>query len=202
MSVLSKLNSSGTGETAKHATRDAARSAASGARRGAKRGASLGAIRGTSEALAKRTGRKPQSPLERGRSRAAEAGESIEDAAKRAQKQIQRAAEAAQRSAAEITGRRRTPKKAKAAAAAGVGAAGAAGAYFLNPESGKRRRDIAREKVTSLARTAGAKLGREPEHPETQATGTAQQGAGTSGHGSADEPAKSENGQGERKATV
>jgi osmotically-inducible protein OsmY len=53
------------------------------------------------------------------------------------------------------------------------GAAGAAGAYFLDPNSGKRRRHIARDRVASFFRSRAADAQRGAEYAKGHAKGAA-----------------------------
>ena len=57
---------------------------------------------------------------------------------------------------------------------AGV-AAGAAGAYFLDPEQGKRRRHIARDKAASLFRRGAAEAQRKAQYTGGKAVGKVQE---------------------------
>jgi hypothetical protein len=68
--------------------------------------------------------------------------------------------------------RRRRRRTAGATAAAG--AAGGAGAYFLDPNQGKRRRHVARDRARALFRRAEARLGRAGRYGAHTATGKAQ----------------------------
>lgn len=67
--------------------------------------------------------------------------------------------------------RRRTRKKAGAVAA--TGAVGAAGAYFLDPNSGKRRRHVARDRIAGLFRRAEVRVERAGRYGASTATGKA-----------------------------
>jgi osmotically-inducible protein OsmY len=176
MKVLSRLKGKGARETAADAGREAARSA----ERGAKRGARLGAIRGVGESALKRA-RREQSATDRARGRLSEAGDSIKHAgesvkqgAERAKREAERARSRAQATASKINRPRRSKKK-TAAAAGAVGAAGAAGAYFLDPESGKRRRHIARDRIAAVTRKGAAKIRRQVEYRKGRAAGTVEQ---------------------------
>ncbi|HEX6623393.1 MAG TPA: BON domain-containing protein [Pyrinomonadaceae bacterium] len=71
--------------------------------------------------------------------------------------------------AARATAPRRTRTDRKKVAAAG--AAGAAGAYFLDPQVGARRRDVARDKMLSLIRKGSGRARREAEYRKSQAGG-------------------------------
>jgi osmotically-inducible protein OsmY len=65
------------------------------------------------------------------------------------------------------SGKTRTSKKSIAAA----GAAGAAGAYFLDPNEGRRRRHLVRDRALALGRKAVATVRRQTEHRKQQAEG-------------------------------
>jgi osmotically-inducible protein OsmY len=54
-------------------------------------------------------------------------------------------------------------------------AAGAAGAYFLDPDQGKRRRHIARDKATSLFRRGAAEAQRKAQYAGGKAAGKVQE---------------------------
>jgi osmotically-inducible protein OsmY len=90
----------------------------------------------------------------------------IKDVRKTARKQAVRARVAAARA----TAPRRERTSAKKVAAAG--AAGAAGAYFLDPNSGARRRNAAKDRAASLIRQGTERLRREAEYRKGQAEGT------------------------------
>jgi hypothetical protein len=68
----------------------------------------------------------------------------------------------------------KTPETRKLPVVAGV-AVGAAGAYFLDPEQGKRRRSIARDKVFSLFRRGASEAQRKARYAGGQAAGKVQQ---------------------------
>ena len=74
--------------------------------------------------------------------------------------------------AARATAPRRTRSDKKKVAAAG--AAGAVGAYFLDPQVGARRRNVARDKVLSLVRKGSKRARREAEYRKSQAEGKAE----------------------------
>jgi osmotically-inducible protein OsmY len=87
--------------------------------------------------------------------------DAIRDTRKRARRQVTRARIA--------TARARAGGKAKASSvsskAVGVaGAAGLAAGYFLDPESGKRRRHVARDRASGLIRRGARKTRREADH--------------------------------------
>lgn len=67
-----------------------------------------------------------------------------------------------------------TPQTRKLPLVAGV-AAGAAGAYFLDPEQGKRRRHIARDKAAMLVRRGSAEAQRKARYASGKAAGTVQE---------------------------
>jgi osmotically-inducible protein OsmY len=79
------------------------------------------------------------------------------------------AAETARRFASDAAGRTRSRK----APVMLAGAAGAAGAYFFDPDSGNRRRAIARDKVGSFFRQGGRRAGRTARQTAQRAAGTA-----------------------------
>jgi hypothetical protein len=110
---------------------------------------------------------------------ASQARETIKDARKEARRRLVRARIAAARARAgtraKASGAAKTSKKAVGAA----GAAGLAAGYFLDPESGTRRRQKARERALALIR-------RGPETP----TGASETPAGNGQ--SASEPAETE----------
>jgi BON domain len=66
------------------------------------------------------------------------------------------------------------PKTRKLPVVAGV-AAGAAGAYFLDPEQGKRRRHIARDKALMLVRRGSAEAKRKAQSADGKAVGAVQE---------------------------
>jgi osmotically-inducible protein OsmY len=169
MAVLAKLKNEGVREAAVNAGREAVRSAGRGARRGAKRGLGVGAVRGVGETAVKRTGRKPSSGFERARERLGGAGVALQRRGGRAREQLRGAARDFTQAG------RGTSRRGKAAAAGAASAAGAAGAYFLDPENGKRRRHVARDRAASLGRTAASRLRRQVEYRKGQASGAAEQ---------------------------
>jgi hypothetical protein len=94
----------------------------------------------------------------------------IGDARKRARRQVIRARIAAARA------RAGTRSKASGTSTKAVGAAGAAGlaaGYFLDPESGKRRRQTARDRALAVIRRSNGHRAEEPAEP----TGGAPEGA-------------------------
>jgi hypothetical protein len=78
------------------------------------------------------------------------------------------------------------PRRSVAAGSAAGLAGGAAGAYFLDPQNGKRRRQIAIDKLRALARR-GAESERKARYGAGVAKGAAAEAAGA-GEGSADLP--------------
>lgn len=68
-------------------------------------------------------------------------------------------------------GRGRSRWRKRAGMAAGATAVGGAGAYFLDPNSGKRRRHVAKDKAAGLIRTARQKLERQARYRAGQAGG-------------------------------
>jgi osmotically-inducible protein OsmY len=81
-----------------------------------------------------------------------------------------RAAERAPQFRHELT----SPQTRKLPVVAGV-AAGAAGAYFLDPEHGKRRRHIARDKAMKLVRRGSAEAQRKAQYASGKAVGAVQE---------------------------
>jgi osmotically-inducible protein OsmY len=97
-----------------------------------------------------------------------QARESVEEARKQARRQVTRARIAAART------RARTRAKAGGVSRKAVGAAGAVGlaaGYFLDPESGRRRRNVARDRALSLIRTGADRARSEAEHRADQVEG-------------------------------
>jgi osmotically-inducible protein OsmY len=86
------------------------------------------------------------------------------DARKQSRRQVRRARIAAARARSRGDG---NSKKRVAAA----GAAGLAGAYFLDPESGKRRRHIARDRALALIRQGAETTRRQAEYRKGQVEG-------------------------------
>lgn len=68
--------------------------------------------------------------------------------------------------------RQETQKRVPGALAVGC-ATGMAGAYFLDPQNGKRRRHIARDRALALVRRRGAEARRRAEYMKGQAVGVA-----------------------------
>jgi len=169
MGVLTKPRSEGVRETAVNADRGALRSAGRGARLGSKRGLGLGAVKGAGESATRRTSRKPASAFQQARERLGGAGATLQRSGGRARDQLSGAA----RDFAEAG---RGASRGSSAAAAGIaGAAGAAGAYFLDPQNGKRRRHVARARITGFARGAAAGLRRQVEYRKGRAVGAVEQ---------------------------
>jgi osmotically-inducible protein OsmY len=97
-----------------------------------------------------------------------QARETIEDARKQARRQVTRARIAGAKARAQ--GR----AKASGVSTKAVGAAGAVGlaaGYFLDPDSGKRRRHIARDRARALVRRGADRTRREAEYRYQQAEG-------------------------------
>ena len=86
------------------------------------------------------------------------------DARRQVSKQVTRARIAAARARSRTQG---TSKKTVAAA----GAAGLAGAYFLDPQSGKRRRHVARDRAAAMIRRGAGTTRRQAEYRKGQAQG-------------------------------
>jgi osmotically-inducible protein OsmY len=99
-----------------------------------------------------------------------QARETIRDARKQARRQMIRARIAAARARAEG----RAKAKASGPSTKAVGAAGAVGlaaGYFLDPDSGRRRRHIARDRAFALFRRGAGRTRREAEYRVHQAEG-------------------------------
>jgi osmotically-inducible protein OsmY len=175
MAVLAKLKNDGVREMAVNAGRGAVRSAGRGARRGAKRGFGLGAARGAGETAIKRTGRRPASGFERARDRLGGAGAALQRRGGRAREQLRGAV----RDFTEAG--RGASRRSRAAAVGAASAAGAAGAYFLDPQNGRRRRHVARDRAVAFGRVAAAKLRRQAEYRTGQASGVARRVRSESG---------------------
>ncbi len=90
-----------------------------------------------------------------------QARETIQDARKGARRQVTRARIAAARARAE--GRARASGTSTKAVGA-AGAVGLAAGYFLDPDSGKRRRHIARDRALGLIRRGADKTRREADY--------------------------------------
>jgi len=96
------------------------------------------------------------------------ARETLRDARKQARRQVTRARIAAAKARAQ------GQAKASGVSTKAVGAAGAVGlaaGYFLDPESGKRRRHIARDRTLALVRRGADRTRREAEYRAGQAEG-------------------------------
>jgi osmotically-inducible protein OsmY len=100
-------------------------------------------------------------------STAKDARKQAASATKDARKQSRRQMMKARIAAARATGRDGNAKKSAAAA----GAAGIAGAYFFDPESGKRRRHVARDRALSLIRQGTDTARRQAEYRKGQVEG-------------------------------
>jgi osmotically-inducible protein OsmY len=81
------------------------------------------------------------------------------------------------------TARRPTPTVSTGAAVAAGVAGGAAGAYFLDPQEGKRRRHVAFDRIAALVRRGKAESERKARYAAGQARGAAYEAAGA-GNGS------------------
>jgi osmotically-inducible protein OsmY len=86
-----------------------------------------------------------------------------------------------------VTARRPTPTPTTGAAVAVGAAAGAAGAYFLDPQQGRRRRHVALDRLTALLRRGKAESERRARYAAGVARGAAAEATGA-GEGSADLP--------------
>jgi osmotically-inducible protein OsmY len=94
--------------------------------------------------------------------------DAVRDARKKARRQVTRTRIAAAR--ARAGGR----AKASGVSSKAVGAAGAAGlaaGYFLDPDSGKRRRHVARDRALGLIRRGARKTGRQADYVESTVEG-------------------------------
>jgi osmotically-inducible protein OsmY len=87
-----------------------------------------------------------------------QARETLEDARRKARRQITRTRIAAARARA---GGRARASGASSKAIGAAGAAGLAAGYFLDPDSGKRRRHVARDRVLGLIRRGARKTRKE-----------------------------------------
>jgi len=76
------------------------------------------------------------------------------------------------------TARRPAPTMPAGATLAAGAASGAAGAYFLDPQNGKRRRHVAFDRLTSLARRGAAEGERRARYAAGVAKGSAYEAAG------------------------
>jgi hypothetical protein len=85
------------------------------------------------------------------------------------------------------TARRPAPTPSTGAAVAAGVAGGAAGAYFLDPQQGKRRRNVALDRLTALLRRGKAESERRARYAAGVARGAAAEATGA-GEGSADLP--------------
>jgi osmotically-inducible protein OsmY len=97
-----------------------------------------------------------------------DARKQVKDARKQARQQMMRARIAAAKT------RARGRARASGVSTKAVGAAGAAGlaaGYFLDPDSGKRRRHIARDRTLALIRRGAERTRREAEYRAGQAEG-------------------------------
>jgi osmotically-inducible protein OsmY len=97
-----------------------------------------------------------------------QATSAIKDARRQARKQATRARITAARVRA---GRRARSEGASKKAVGAAGAAGLAAGYFLDPDSGKRRRHIARDRALSLLRRGAETTRREAEYRTGQVEG-------------------------------
>jgi osmotically-inducible protein OsmY len=109
--------------------------------------------------------RKARTMANETRQTARKARAAAKDTRKIARKQYVRARVAAARATAPRRGG--TSKK----TVAGAGVAGAAGAYFLDPNEGKRRRHIVRDRAKALFRKGSERAHRETEYRKSQAEG-------------------------------
>jgi hypothetical protein len=97
----------------------------------------------------------------------ADAREQAREAARDARKQARRQVVRARIAAAKAKTRAGTRAKATAPSTKAVGAAGAVGlaaGYFLDPDSGKQRRHVARDRALALVRRGADRTRREAEY--------------------------------------
>jgi osmotically-inducible protein OsmY len=97
-----------------------------------------------------------------------QARETLREARKQARRQVVRARIVAERTRAQ------TKTKASGISGKAVGVAGAAGlaaGYFLDPEAGRRRRNLARDRALSLVRRGADRTRHEAEYRAQQAEG-------------------------------
>jgi osmotically-inducible protein OsmY len=172
MKLLNVPRSKGVRQTASQAGRGALSGANRGARRGAKRGFGIGAMtggaKGGAQAVRERV-RGTELPAEDPKSAAKSATRKARRMAKDTQKTARKQYVRARVAAARATASRRTGTSKKAVA--GAGAAGAAGAYFLDPNEGKRRRNVLRDRTLALFRKGSERARREAEYRKSQAEG-------------------------------
>src|SRR5215203_4690220 len=103
---------------------------------------------------------------------ASRAQDTLKDARKQARRQLIRARVATARARAGT--RAKVSAKASSASTKAVGAAGAAGlaaGYFLDPDSGKRRRHLARDRAFAVIRRGADRTRREAEYRAAQVEG-------------------------------
>jgi osmotically-inducible protein OsmY len=107
-----------------------------------------------------------------------DARKQVKDARKQARRQVTRARIAAAKARARgraklhMTGRAvARPRTTSTKAVGAAGAAGLAAGYFLDPDSGKRRRHIARDRTLALFRRGAERTRREAEYRAGQAEG-------------------------------
>jgi osmotically-inducible protein OsmY len=97
-----------------------------------------------------------------------QAQETLKDARKQARRQVTRARIAAAKARAQ------TRTKASGVSSKAIGAAGAAGlaaGYFLDPDSGRRRRHVAKDRALALIRRGTDRTRREAEYRSNQVEG-------------------------------
>jgi osmotically-inducible protein OsmY len=121
--------------------------------------------RASAESAVKEAKSGAESAIEEAKKARASAESAIKDARKAARKQMMRA----RVTAARTTASRPQVGGKKAIAAAGV--VGAAGAYFLDPQSGTRRRHMLRDKAEAIVRKATNRARRQKEYRVHQAEG-------------------------------
>jgi len=101
-----------------------------------------------------------------------QAQRTVREARKQARRQLVRTRIAAAR--ARAGAQTKAQSKASGLSAKAVGAAGAAGlaaGYFLDPDSGKRRRNVARDRALAIVRRGTDRTRREAEHRTSQVEG-------------------------------
>jgi osmotically-inducible protein OsmY len=176
MNVLTTTKSKGVRNMTARSGRDAVKGAGRGARRGAKRGFGIGAMRGGAasvrdwiasdgEATAKEAKAGAESAVKEARKARATAEAAVKDARKATRKRMMRARVAAARTRAS------RPQVGGKKAIAAAGAAGAAGAYFLDPQSGTRRRHMLRDRAEAVVRRTTDRVRRQKVYRAHQAEG-------------------------------
>jgi osmotically-inducible protein OsmY len=154
---------------------EAGREAVKGAGRGALLGFGIGAVRGAAQGAAQTARSRVEERFrptrrDQAKSKARAARDQARNSARSARDSLRGPAQSISETLSSSPSNRR---KRGAAAAAG-GAAAAAGVYFLDPQSGKRRRHVARDRITALGRKGKQQLARQARYRRGQAEGVAQ----------------------------